>query len=551
MFPDRDSIVLNRIRRNINDQHNVNDKKSKNKESSIVLMPILTQTEHCSRCNAAFLLEENHPNACVFHANIDGEPGVYKEITILDELTRLPRVIKAWSCCMKHHIFATGCSARPHSCKELMIQIRAEANPKTRIENIDLSILKTVEISIFPNSPYDLKVQVTKSLTDLLHKYFYIDKPEQLEIVPKHLLSPIKTNRKWKKIKNAFQVKMKKNDDINEDGNITTNAVTSDSNDSNPLLVSTNSLNQECLGPVSIAEDDHCFSPMLKGSEVANNLDRVSSINTPCTPMDRPPLSPATVSTEYTYNNNNNNKHQSQTNTTTQSGEATAAHTNKWLLPLPAIRLPFSVNLSPTSLYRRGVTIDNNDIQHKHDTPSTMNSKYASTGTHFNLRARSASEPVINTTTNNMDRLYKTARQEAVYVKFFRLGEIKFEVHTTGFLINLSSFKAEMSEFVCQGECMLWSQLIWKMEQHIAINLLRNAASSGFTRITDILSSSASTVVATARIADNSRASFDRSRNGNTQQQHKRGMFLKWEDIDDPTVADNLKRSALGLPTKK
>jgi hypothetical protein len=56
-----------------------------------------------------------------------------------------------------------------------MISVRAETNPPTLIENIELSVIKVLEISIFPGSKYDLQMQLTKSVADALHQYFSID----------------------------------------------------------------------------------------------------------------------------------------------------------------------------------------------------------------------------------------------------------------------------------------------------------------------------------------------------------------------------------------
>jgi hypothetical protein len=203
--------------------------KEEGKLDSIVMMPILSQTEHCARCGAAFLLEENHATACTFHANQDGEPEEFKDVTVTDELTGVQSMLKTWTCCGRHHAFAAGCSARPHTCKEVMIQIRAEANPTTRVENIDLSVLKSVDISIFPNSTYDLQVHITKSLADVLHKYFSIDDIENYEITANITDPPPEAESKgvgrWKQVRNVRRLLLQKKNktggaDVEDDGSV-------------------------------------------------------------------------------------------------------------------------------------------------------------------------------------------------------------------------------------------------------------------------------------------------------------------------------------------
>lgn len=145
-------------------------------DKNCVMMPVLADTnETCARCGATFKLENNGSNVCTFHADGDGNPGAYVEKTIIDELTNEPMKINAWSCCGRHNQFAAGCSARPHMCKEVMVSIRAEANPLILVDNVEVSVIKSFEISIFPGATYDLQMQFTKSLSNILHKYFSIE----------------------------------------------------------------------------------------------------------------------------------------------------------------------------------------------------------------------------------------------------------------------------------------------------------------------------------------------------------------------------------------
>lgn len=153
----------------------------------------MDETEECSRCGQHFNLRENYGTACTFHADADGRQGVFTNKAVTDNVTGKIDIKKIWSCCGKDFRNAPGCRARPHMCKEVMISVRAEANPLTRVENIEMNVLKTLEISIFPGVEYDLQLQLTKSMTDMLHNYFNVKNlddygtsmRDQLEVDPK------------------------------------------------------------------------------------------------------------------------------------------------------------------------------------------------------------------------------------------------------------------------------------------------------------------------------------------------------------------------------
>ena len=77
-------------------------------DRSVVVQPVLAEEDFCARCHNVFKIEENHSAACTFHADDDGNPGVFKTIVLKDELTGQDTTIEAWTCCMRHHKFAPG-----------------------------------------------------------------------------------------------------------------------------------------------------------------------------------------------------------------------------------------------------------------------------------------------------------------------------------------------------------------------------------------------------------------------------------------------------------
>lgn len=80
----------------------------------------------------------------------------------------------AWSCCGDTDPAHRGCRRKPHQFK-VMISVRAETNPPTRIENVEVSVVRELEISIFPGAEYHLQLAITSRLADMMHEYFSID----------------------------------------------------------------------------------------------------------------------------------------------------------------------------------------------------------------------------------------------------------------------------------------------------------------------------------------------------------------------------------------
>lgn len=129
--------------------------------------------EKCINCGEIFNMEKNGAAECKYHADDDGNKGNYSDFVIIDELSGRLTTIKCWSCCGRLQQTATGCYSTAHRCKDCMISLKIEAIPTTRVENVELTMIDTFNLSIFPD--YELEVEVTKDLTDLLHDYFSID----------------------------------------------------------------------------------------------------------------------------------------------------------------------------------------------------------------------------------------------------------------------------------------------------------------------------------------------------------------------------------------
>lgn len=512
MSPDRDNYTAAVRTKRRNDACDSSTKATVEEEKMIVLMPSVGQGEKCSRCGTAFSMDRNHASACTFHANADGEEGRYcKEVGALsfrDDLTvgQPPLSVSAtattfaWSCCSQREESAPGCCARPHICKEVMIRIGAEAYPKARIENIDLSVLKSVDITFFPNSSaYDLKVRVNKSLTDLLHSYFSIKAVDSSDIVPSpapeistSLTRDVKpSSKRWNKLK-AFKKMMTMSGKRRSSEKVPPSIHSSSAeevrspahdrdNSSVSLRVSTTNLgdcSKSSLSPMSLPSHPAAYSPMSLPSH--------------------PGKGPA--SDEY------------QESSPTPPG-------SPWLT-LPSIKKQFNRLISPHKSNHPSKSIEQPVIasadyerqQSTHTQPHHDDNRPDRDG-HSAVKGSQSSS--------------SSSRQEGVYIKFFRLGEIRIEVCTTGFMINLSGFRAEVNEFRCQGECMLWSQLVWKLEQHAAISLIKNAAKGSLSKMTNAFGGAND---AADSLSDDQPV---------------------WEKEQDSAVADSMKRSALGLSMRK
>jgi hypothetical protein len=512
--------------------------KDESKLDSIVMMPILSQTEHCARCGAAFMLEENHATACTFHADQDGEPGEYKDMVIKDELTGVQSVLQAWSCCGRHHAFAAGCSARPHTCREVMIQVRAEANPTTRVENVDLSVLKSVDISIFPNSTYDLQVHITKSLADVLHKYFSIDDMENYEItanIAETTEAEEKQQSRWKRVRNVRNMLLqKKNKTGSADGDDEASMFSGDdmsTGQNSPMLTH----GSEKLSP---SMDSRSTTPIRGGSMKDHRVAKSGGSagwfgsTTPKNSNSAMETSTHSDSTESTTGTAAGSKKSSffgglfgKKDKKKRGAEADRSSP----LVLEADTTPGSAASTPGAsgakqlkfnMMRARSTSRADHQQHHHSHHSHHNERRS-----FTASSHGASSNTAESTADHKAATTTVAhrRQEGVYVKFL--------------MLNLTKFKAQMDEFRCQGEVLQWNTLVFNMERHMAVSLFTNAASNSLSRFTQLFRFTGHAV--------------EGAPGGNGEAAANKTKSSKWEATEDPHMAAALKRSALGLPPAK
>jgi hypothetical protein len=198
-------------------------------DPSWVILPLLyteianekryNREDICCRCGTAFTTETNGTHACDVHEEDDGTPGTFQEYIVYHDAIRLTdtgsgnavaaetcadnisssvitskacssssshnstsskySVISMWSCCGSQDPQSRGCCTRPHSVKEIMLSVRAFANPSLRVFNdalnMEITIFNELEMNIFPGVCYTLFVRINRSLLSNIHKYFSID----------------------------------------------------------------------------------------------------------------------------------------------------------------------------------------------------------------------------------------------------------------------------------------------------------------------------------------------------------------------------------------
>ena len=154
-----------------------------------LIMSAKLNDKFCTRCGKTFDLTDNHHDSCRAHCDkLTAKRGEYRGIKNTNNASDRSvefneSDFQGWSCCGNKVFDSPGCSLFPHLCKEVMFSVTAEANPVVRIEDIDVTVYNALNISIFPESNNEVKVQYTKSLHTALHKYFSINENLEREVL--------------------------------------------------------------------------------------------------------------------------------------------------------------------------------------------------------------------------------------------------------------------------------------------------------------------------------------------------------------------------------
>lgn len=146
--------------------------------SADIIAPRLHSADPCTRCGRLFEVRRNTSTSCQMHMDSDGKLGTYLRYRVVSA----PRIkyINKWSCCGQQDELAPGCSKRAHLCKEVMVSVRAEANPTVIVDNLEVTVFNALEISVFPGAQYEICVEITRQLVDILHTYFSIKEDDEI-----------------------------------------------------------------------------------------------------------------------------------------------------------------------------------------------------------------------------------------------------------------------------------------------------------------------------------------------------------------------------------
>lgn len=137
-----------------------------------IVAPRLEAPDPCVRCGQMFEVRRNTSTSCQLHMDAQGRLGVYKR-TLISRDSR-SRYVSKWTCCGQLSEFAQGCNKRAHVCKEIMLTVRSDADPAVCVDNLEVTVLNRLQISVFPNTKYDICVKITRELVNILHQYFSI-----------------------------------------------------------------------------------------------------------------------------------------------------------------------------------------------------------------------------------------------------------------------------------------------------------------------------------------------------------------------------------------
>ncbi len=444
-------------------------------EGSWVLMPVLQSAEPCTRCGLIFQTENNSSNACVFHADSDGNLGEYKQFYIKEEGSSV-REVHMWNCCGASRIDARGCSSRPHCCKVLMLSIRANANPSARIQNVEMSVITALEISIFPGASYDLQVKISRSLVSMVHKYFSID---EAEIARANIAEEESESLLAKKSRRRGAVTTSRN-------NLSPGAVgISNRSRSNTALSSSSSNNLLSL-------TDESVSSSFAGDDIGDSPLSLSSSNSSSTSTSKKFKVASIFSSLRKISGRSGDKNKSSGGMESADGSVDSSNNTSDIRSVVSRRGIGSVTGSSAS---SSLTASNNSV---------------STGGADNTR------------------------QEGLYINYLRVGDVYVDVTTTGFPLNLTKYRAVVESFFCRGEVMDWHALFLKIERHARWSLTKHTASNSLTKLSNFFSWKSSSML--PRISNTSSSSSINLRDDSLNRESRAGASRFGDDFEEDTT---------------
>jgi hypothetical protein len=330
-----------------------------------------------------------------------------------------------------------------------MISIRTEAYAPLRIDNVDITVIKQLEISIFPCTNYVLRLQITKSLADLLHKYFSIGRLEAYEDAYSsstiHEVSPSSSSLTSKSAVSTPSSPTKLSA-----SNLTTTSV----------IVSSSSAGE--LSTSSLALDNKSEGGTSSGGSGAIMTKRSSIFSVFSSNKESPSSTSSTSSLKKTFGGKSKKKKKESSESDSSDHAGSTPRGNRAISMLSGTSDSQSEQLVKSSSRKSQPFLSGNKG------PS------GGSGGGGGGAVDISQKPVL-----------AKKRQEGLYIVYLRVGDINVDVSTAGFgfALNLDRFQAIMDKYFCKKQVLNWKRLIWEVEKHLVTSLIKNTASSSFTKL--------------------------------------------------------------------
>ena len=463
-----------------------------------VIRPNVVDMEPCVRCNRYFKMEENHAHACGQHINSDGTPGVYKEVEVVDPLTGVTTQVDMWSCCGVQTRQAPFCQYNHHQFKEKMLQVNAMANPKTRVENIDVTVLTEIDISVFPGAQYDLQLQLSSSLKDVFITYFSLsgDGPGTASANSANV--------------NVIMDGAPTNGDTAAEGALTDSALSlqrgsfgipgSDmvqphapsegtSADNQPLhLKVATSPKPYTLKRLSFEDDKSCERTLLHQTQ---ELDP-----TYITPTSSKHYQQAVI------------EHMQGNNLLTEKDGVTKANVSSEIVR--SARETSSEN-SPTVGARTGTRGSPPEPAIETDVIGNFKGWNGENSAINADHAQGSAPDKSGEVEPEADGLQAEAgRTEVLFIRRMRMGGLKASINTTGFSIglNFKNLLAEVDSYTIHGEALVWRDLAYRIISHMGWSVARHATTSRISKLFGSWGSSTRTDITSMVLTNNTHTTF-------------------------------------------
>ena len=471
------------------------------------VISVVDDDQVCVRCGKDFFIHSNGPSACRYHMDPDGWVGQYDHSK------------DAWTCCGSKDPNEEGCVARPHMNREVMVSVRAEQRPSARVEHVDVMVLTTLSISMFPEANCTLLVQLTKSLVESLHEYFNIGamneeeyrrkqrkllrdlKLQSSRMTPEEITALLGGSGLSMNGSNSLAINSivgsnssigtgsgseiqipNNNSYINNNDNATSPTI-------NPLAADTSlqakkaEAEPDVSNGITSAQQTSVRKSIRPGHRKSRSRTMRLSSNLDSAALLAAIANEANESSEIgredeggpTNDPNNNNDNSTELYSINNGNNHHLLTNNNSNRVLPS-RL--SISSSALQSLNRG------------NVSTTYNRILSSTRRGFHRRGKLVvSSGDLKTiadaaiAANAEADIIASNRQEMLYIKYCRVGAMRVQVSMDGFIFPLKKTEISIDPYVRHAVVFAWKDLLWDMEKHAGGSVIKNKATTWGTRI--------------------------------------------------------------------